>query len=63
MQDRAAVAVNRRLWAIVNERYTDAAAESMWRRRRCGGLFSVPEAQPASCRRRLDVRDLACGTG
>ena len=65
--DRAAeIAANRRLWAIVNERYTDAAAESMWRRAGMAwGLFAVPEEQLGVLGdvRGLDVLDLACGTG
>ena len=66
-EDRAAeIALNRRLWAIVNERYTDAAAEGMWRRPEMAwGLFSVTEAQLGVLGdvRGLDVLDLACGTG
>ena len=66
-EDRAAeIALNRRLWAIVNERYTDAAAEGMWRRPEMAwGLFSVPESQLGVLGdvRGLDVLDLACGTG
>jgi SAM-dependent methyltransferase len=66
-EDRAAeIAVNRRLWAIVNERWTDAAAESMWRRADMAwGLFAVPEEQLGVLGdvRGLDVLDLACGTG
>ena len=65
--ERAAeIAANRRLWAIVNERYTDAAAESMWRRAEMAwGLFAVPEEQLGVLGdvRGLDVLDLACGTG
>ena len=66
-KDRAAeIAANRKLWAIVNERYTDAAAESMWRRTEMAwGLFAVPEEQLGVLGdvRRLDVLDLACGSG
>jgi SAM-dependent methyltransferase len=66
-KDRAAeIAANRELWAIVNERYTDAAAESMWRRGEMAwGLFAVPEEQLGVLGdvRGLDVLDLACGTG
>ncbi|WP_416955290.1 class I SAM-dependent methyltransferase [Nocardioides sp. T5] len=50
----------------MNERYTDAAAESMWRRAEMmWGLFAVPEAQAGVLGdvRGLDVLDLACGTG
>ena len=60
------IAANRKLWAIVNERYTDAAAEGMWRRAEMAwGLFSVPEQQLGVLGdvRDLDVLDLACGTG
>src|SRR6478736_3915812 len=66
-EERAAeIAANRELWAIVNERYTDAAAESMWRRAGMAwGLFAVPEEQLGVLGdvRGLDVLDLACGTG
>lgn len=66
-EDRAAeIAANRRLWAIVNERWTDAAAEDMWGRTEMAwGLFAVPEAQLGVLGdvRGLDVLDLACGTG
>ncbi len=66
-EDRPAeIAANRELWAIVNERYTDAAAESMWRRTEMAwGLFAVPEEQLGVLGdvRGLDVLDLACGTG
>ena len=60
------IAANRRLWAIVNERWTDAAAEDLWRRvEMAWGLFAVPEEELGVLGdvRGLDVLDLACGTG
>ena len=57
--------LNRALWAIVNERFTDAAAEEMWARPDVvWGLFAVPERDLAVLGdvRGLDVVELACGT-
>jgi SAM-dependent methyltransferase len=57
--------LNRAVWAVVNERFTDAAAEELWRRSEIvWGLFGVPERElrvlgPLSG---LDVVELACGT-
>lgn len=66
-EDRAAeIASNRELWAIVNERFTDAAAESMWAVPEVvWGLFGTPELELGVLGdvRGLDVLDLACGTG
>lgn len=66
-EDRAAeIAANRRLWAVVNERWTDAAAEGMWHpAEMVWGLFAAPEEQLGALGdvRGLDVLDLACGTG
>ena len=59
------VAVNRALWAVVNERFTDAAADDQWARRDAvWGLFAVPEAELGVLGDvvGLDVLDLACGT-
>jgi SAM-dependent methyltransferase len=40
------LALNRALWAVVNERFTDAAAEEMWRLPEIvWGLFGVPERE------------------
>jgi len=58
-------ALNRALWAVVNERFTDAAAEDMWRRPDVvWGLFAVPERdlRVLGDVRGLDVVELACGT-
>ena len=46
-EDRSAeIAWNRELWAIVNERFTDGSAESMWRRPEVvWGLFAAPERE------------------
>ena len=59
------VALNRALWAVVNERFTDAAADALW----AGpdavwGLFAVPERELGVLGdvRGLDVLELACGT-
>ena len=59
------VALNRALWAIVNERFTDAAAEDMWARSDVvWGLFAVPEHDLGVLGdvHGLDVLELACGT-
>ena len=58
-------ALNRALWAVMNERFTDAAAEDLWLRPEAvWGLFAVPERDlgvlgPVDG---LDVVELACGT-
>ena len=57
--------LNRALWAVVNERFTDAAAEDMWAREDVvWGLFAVPERDLDALGplRGLDVVELACGT-
>jgi SAM-dependent methyltransferase len=59
------VALNRELWAVMNERFTDAAAEEMWRVPEIvWGLFRVPEREldVLGDVRGLDVAELACGT-
>jgi SAM-dependent methyltransferase len=58
-------ALNRALWAVMNERFTDAAAEEMWTRpEMVWGLFAVAEAELCVLGdvRDLDVAELACGT-
>jgi SAM-dependent methyltransferase len=59
------IALNRALWAVMNERFTDAAAEEMWTRpEMVWGLFAVAEAELCVLGdvRDLDVAELACGT-
>ena len=59
------IAHNRALWAVVNERFTDAAAEAMWARAEpVWGLFAVEERDLGVLGdvRDLDVLELACGT-
>lgn len=59
------LALNRELWAVVNERFTDAAAEDMWKRRDVvWGLFGIHEAdlRVLGDVRGLDVLEVACGT-
>jgi SAM-dependent methyltransferase len=59
------LALNRALWAVVNERFTDAAAEDLWSRPEpVWGLFAVPEHELGILGdvRGLDVVELACGT-
>ncbi len=59
------VALNRALWAVMNERFTDAAAEDMWTRADVvWGLFAVRERDLGVLGdvRDLDVVELACGT-
>lgn len=58
-------ALNRALWAVMNERFTDAAAEQLWvRPEPAWGLFAVPERDLGVLGdvRGLDVVELACGT-
>jgi SAM-dependent methyltransferase len=60
------VALNRALWAVVNERFTDAAARTQWARTEVvWGLFAVPDRLLGVLGdvRDLDVLDLAGGTG
>jgi SAM-dependent methyltransferase len=61
----AEIALNRALWAIVNERFTDDAAEDMWSRPDVvWGLFAVSEGQLGVLGdvQGLDVAEFACGT-
>ena len=63
--DSADLVLNRQLWAVVNERFTDAAAEPMWERTdMVWGLFAVPDRVLGVLGdvRGLDVVELACGT-
>ncbi|MGY4643664.1 class I SAM-dependent methyltransferase [Cellulomonas sp. URHB0016] len=58
-------ALNRALWAVMNERFTDAAAEELWVRPEfVWGLFAVPERDLGVLGdvRGLDVVELAAGT-
>jgi SAM-dependent methyltransferase len=59
------LALNRALWAVINERFTDAAAEELWARPDVvWGLFAVPEEELGVLGdvRGRDVVELACGT-
>jgi SAM-dependent methyltransferase len=59
------IALNRALWAVLNERFTGPAAEDMWGRPEpVWGLFAVPERDLGVLGdvRELDVMELACGT-
>lgn len=59
------VAANRRLWALMNERFTDAAAEELWLRPSIAwGLFRAQERDVRALGEidGLDVVELACGT-
>ena len=61
----SATALNRALWAVVNERFTDAAAEGMWARPDVvWGLFAAPERdlRVLGDVEGLDVLELASGT-
>ena len=58
-------ALNQALWAVMNERFTDAAAEEMWLRPdMVWGLFATPERELGvlGAVDGLDVVELACGT-
>jgi SAM-dependent methyltransferase len=65
--DRATeVAVNRELWAVLNERFTASAAYAMWSRTEVvWGMFSVPDRLLGVLGEvgGLRVLELACGTG
>lgn len=59
------IALNRALWAVVNERFTDAAARDLWTRPEpVWGLFAVPEHELGVLGdvRGLDVVELGSGT-
>ena len=59
------LALNRALWAVVNQGFTDAAAEEMWRLPEAvWGLFRVPERDLGVLGdvRGLHVAEVACGT-
>jgi len=59
------VEVNRALWGVLNERFTDAAADTQWSRTEVvWGLFSVPDRLLGVLGDvgGLDVVELACGT-
>ncbi len=59
------LALNRALWAVVNQRFTDAAADEMWRLPEAvWGLFGVPEHDLGVLGdvRGLDVAEVGCGT-
>ena len=61
----AELALNQALWAVMNERFTDAAADDMWARDEVAwGLFAVPERVLGVLGEvdGLDVVELACGT-
>jgi SAM-dependent methyltransferase len=64
--ERAAdVALNRALWGILNQRFTDAAADAQWSRTEVvWGLFAVPERSLGVLGdvHALDVLELASGT-
>jgi SAM-dependent methyltransferase len=58
-------ALNQALWALMNERFTDAAADDMWSLPEpVWGLFAVPERDLGVLGQvqGLDVVELACGT-
>jgi SAM-dependent methyltransferase len=59
------VALNRALWGILNERFTDAAADAQWSRTEVvWGLFAVPDQSLGVLGdvQDLDVLELASGT-
>ena len=58
-------ALNQALWSVMNERFTDAAAEALWLRPdTVWGLFATPERELGVLGqvRDRDVVELACGT-
>jgi SAM-dependent methyltransferase len=61
----AEIARNQALWSVVNERFTDAAADEMWARPEVvWGLFSIPEHELGVLGdvKGHDVVELASGT-
>ena len=61
----ADLAVNRAVWAVVNEQHTDAAAMGAWQRPELGwGIFGVPESELGVLGdvRGLRVVELGAGT-
>ena len=59
------IALNRALWTVVNERFTDAAADELWAASDVvWGLFAVPDRDLGVLGdvHGLDVLELACGT-
>lgn len=59
------LAANRRLWALMNERFTDAAADELWLRPSLAwGLFRTEERDLRALGEvdGLDVLEIACGT-
>jgi SAM-dependent methyltransferase len=59
------IALNRELWAVLNEQFTDAAAASQWSRGEVvWGLFAISDHVLGALGdvRDLDVLELACGT-
>lgn len=61
----AETVLNRALWAVMNTRFTDAAADELWSLPEVvWGLFAVPERELGVLGdvRGLEVVDLACGT-
>jgi SAM-dependent methyltransferase len=59
------IALNQAVWAVMNERFTDAAAADLWARPDIvWGLFETPEQQLGVLGqvRGLHVVELACGT-
>lgn len=64
-QRAAEVALNRALWRVLNERFTDAAAEPLWSSTEVvWGLFAVPDRILGALGevRGLDVLEIASGT-
>ncbi len=62
---RQAAHVNRELWAIVNDQYTDAQAEAKWRAERMRwGIFDIPDEELGALGDvvGLDIVELGCGT-
>ena len=61
----SSLTVNRELWTVVNEQFTDARADSAWASAEFGwGLFEIPERQLGALGdvAGLDVIELGCGT-
>lgn len=57
---------NRDLWTVINDQFTDAAADGMWRSDEVRwGLFGIPDRELGALGEVAgrDVLDLACGTG
>lgn len=63
--NRRAASINRELWALINEQYTDTQADAKWRADSIRwGIFDIPDAELGALGdvAGLDLVELGCGT-